>query len=191
MSAVTANRSRSLRFIRDGSTFFWTSIRKGILISFATLAKWRRWRPVSLTPFICSHNLEHYYRHDVPKVLAGFLHVLKDDGFVQIRVPDLGELMKTVVQNGLDVDDFLYQSPSGPISVLDVLYGYGVELEQSGCDFFSHKTGFTEKSLIETLKRSRFAVTFTGCGNLEIMAYAFKNRPTPSVLAALNLPPFE
>jgi hypothetical protein len=26
----------------------------------------------------CAHNLEHYYRHDVPKVLAGFLHVFKD-----------------------------------------------------------------------------------------------------------------
>ena len=26
----------------------------------------------------CSHNLEHYYRHEVKRVLAGFLHVLKD-----------------------------------------------------------------------------------------------------------------
>lgn len=25
----------------------------------------------------CSHNLEHYFRHDVPRVLAGFIHVLK------------------------------------------------------------------------------------------------------------------
>ena len=25
----------------------------------------------------CSHNLEHYYRHDVKKVLAGFAHILK------------------------------------------------------------------------------------------------------------------
>ncbi|MDD1616033.1 MAG: type 11 methyltransferase [Methylococcaceae bacterium NSP1-2] len=30
----------------------------------------------------CSHNLEHYYHHDVKKVLAGFSHVLKADGFV-------------------------------------------------------------------------------------------------------------
>ncbi len=28
----------------------------------------------------CSHNLEHYHRHEVPKVLAGFRHVLKADG---------------------------------------------------------------------------------------------------------------
>ena len=31
----------------------------------------------------CSHNLEHYYRHDVLKVLAGMHHVLRDDGFVE------------------------------------------------------------------------------------------------------------
>ena len=38
----------------------------------------------------CSHNLEHYYRHDVDKVLQGFLHVLKAEGFAEIRVPDIG-----------------------------------------------------------------------------------------------------
>src|SRR4051812_19058162 len=42
----------------------------------------------------CSHNLEHYYHHDVAKVLAGFLHVMKDNAFAHIRVPDMGELMK-------------------------------------------------------------------------------------------------
>ena len=40
----------------------------------------------------CSHNLEHYYRHDAPYVLQGFLHVLKEDGFAHIIVPDIGEL---------------------------------------------------------------------------------------------------
>jgi hypothetical protein len=136
----------------------------------------------------CSHNLEHYYRHDVPKVLAGFLHVLKEDGFVQIRVPDLAELMKTVVDRGIDVSDVLYQSPAGPITVLDVLYGYGTEIENSGSDFFAHKTGFTEKSLIEALKQARFAITFTGRGNLEILAYAFKNWPTDEATTLLGLP---
>lgn len=136
----------------------------------------------------CSHNLEHYYRHDAPKVLAGFLHVLKEDGFVQIRVPDLAEVMKTVIERGLDVSDVLYQVGDRPITVLDVLYGYGVEIEQSGSDFFAHKTGFTEKSLIEALKQARFAITFTGRGNLEIVAYAFKNWPTDYAISLLNLP---
>jgi predicted SAM-dependent methyltransferase len=49
----------------------------------------------------CSHNLEHYYRHDVQKVLAGFLHILKDDGFVQIRVPDIQAVMQAVIEKNL------------------------------------------------------------------------------------------
>jgi predicted SAM-dependent methyltransferase len=42
----------------------------------------------------CSHNLEHYHRHDVPKVLAGFRHVLKAEGFAHIRVPDMALAFK-------------------------------------------------------------------------------------------------
>lgn len=99
----------------------------------------------------CSHNLEHYYRHDVPRVLAGFRHVLNADGFAEIHVPDLADLMQTVVRRGLDVDDLLYQSPAGPITVRDVLYGLGTEIERSGNDFWAHKTGFTKKSLTALL----------------------------------------
>ena len=55
--------------------------------------------------------------------------------------------MRSCVERGLDIDDVLYQSPAGPITVLDVIYGYAAEIESSGQDFFAHKTGFTEKSL--------------------------------------------
>ena len=53
----------------------------------------------------CSHNLEHYYRHDVGKVLAGFLHVLKPEGFVFARVPDIGMVMRVVGYTGHIVYD--------------------------------------------------------------------------------------
>jgi hypothetical protein len=125
----------------------------------------------------CSHNLEHYYRHDAIKVVAGFHHVLKEDGFVHIRVPDMAELMRTVVHGGLDIDDFLYQSAAGPITVRDVVYGYAAEIERSGSDFFAHKTGFTEKSLRALLSSCGFRHIHTSCANLEIAAYAFKHLP--------------
>ena len=126
----------------------------------------------------CSHNLEHYYRHDVEKVLAGFLHVLKDDGFAYIRVPDMGELMQIVIQRGLDIGDFLYQSPAGPITVMDVIYGYGKEIESSGNDFYAHKTGFTQKSLMAALQNAGFSIVFIRAGELEILALAFKSPPS-------------
>jgi predicted SAM-dependent methyltransferase len=49
----------------------------------------------------CSHDLEHRFRHDVPKVLAGFRHVPEDEGFARIRVPDPGEVMRQAVQKSL------------------------------------------------------------------------------------------
>lgn len=135
----------------------------------------------------CSHNLEHYYRHDAAKVLAGFAHVLKPDGFVLLRVPDLGQVMRTVVEKNLDIDDVLYQSAAGPITVRDVFYGYGVEIERSGSDFYAHKTGFTQKSLKAFLEASGFPWVLTAPGNLEVTALAFLNEPTEFALTLFGL----
>jgi ubiquinone/menaquinone biosynthesis C-methylase UbiE len=136
----------------------------------------------------CSHNLEHYYRHEVGKVLAGFLHVLKDDGFAQIRVPDIAELMRVTIDNNFDIDDVLYQSPAGPIMVLDVLYGYSAQIERSGQEFFAHRTGFTQKSLLQALQRSGFSKIYSRVGNLEINAVAFKGMPDDIARKLFNLP---
>ncbi len=136
----------------------------------------------------CSHNLEHYYRHDVPRVLAGFMHVLRDGGFAQIRVPDIQEVMKVAMEKNLDVNDVLYQSPAGPITVLDVIYGYGVEIEQSGEDFFAHKTGFTKNTLLKVLHQAGFSEMFIALGNFEINALAFKNKPDQATRALFNIP---
>lgn len=137
----------------------------------------------------CSHNLEHYYHHDVPKVLAGFRHVLADQGFAHIRVPDVGAVMKVCVEKGLDVEDVLYQSSLGPITVLDVLYGYGKQIESSGVEFFAHKTGFTQKSLSRALVNAGFDRIYCTAGNLEVTAWAFKGEPAAEVRAAFNLAP--
>ena len=137
----------------------------------------------------CSHNLEHYYRHDVPKVLAGFLHVLKHAGFAHIRVPNINEVMRSTIERGLDIEDVLYQSPAGPITVLDVLYGYGIEIEKSGQDFYAHKTGFTRKSLIAALERAGFLKTYTITAGFEISALAFKSEPDEATRALFQLPP--
>lgn len=136
----------------------------------------------------CSHNLEHYYRHDVARVVAGFLHVLKEGGFAHIRVPDINEVMRVTIERGLDIEDVLYKSPAGPIMVLDVLYGYSVEIERSGQEFFAHKTGFTQKSLLKALQRAGFSKTYSVVGNLEIIALAFNGSPDPITRALFNLP---
>lgn len=137
----------------------------------------------------CSHNLEHYYRHDVSKVLAGFQHVLKEDGFAHIIVPDIQEVMRTTLERGLDIEDVLYVSPAGPIMVLDVLYGYTVEIERSGHDFFAHKTGFTQKSLVKALEDAGFAKIYSAAAGLEVRALAFKRAPSEEMCRLFSLPP--
>ena len=131
----------------------------------------------------CAHNLEHYYRHDVPRVLAGFLHVLKNGGFAQIRVPDLHEVMKVALERALDLEDVLYESDLGPITVLDVLYGHGEQIARSGQDFFAHKTGFTNKSLLAVLHAAGFSKVFSRTGMMEIDALAFKGAPDEATRA--------
>jgi Methyltransferase domain len=136
----------------------------------------------------CSHNLEHYYAHDVPRVLQGFLHVLKDDGFIDIRVPDMQAVMKMVLEKNLDIEDTLYESPAGPITAKDVFYGYGVEIERTGQDFYAHKTGFTQKSLQSIILKCGFPCVFTRAGELNVYALAFKTYPTAEQQKQFSLP---
>jgi len=134
----------------------------------------------------CSHNLEHYHRHDALKVLTGFRHVLKPTGFAHIRVPDMGELMQIVAERNLDIDDVLYHAPTGPILVRDIIYGLGTEIESSGNDFYSHKTGFTPKSLVNIVKACGFPYIYTGQNNMEVLAFAFTQEPEPGIKSLLG-----
>ena|SRR2546430_510499 len=136
----------------------------------------------------CAHNLEHFYRHDVPKVLAGFLHVLKDEGFAQVIVPDIAEVMRVAVARNLDLEDVLYQSPGGPIMVLDVLWGWSAQMQRSGQEFFAHKTGFTEKSLLAAIQGCGFRKTYSLLGNFEVNVLAFKRMPDAASRALFGLP---
>lgn len=138
----------------------------------------------------CSHNLEHYYRHEVPRVLAGFVHVLKPGGFAEVRVPDLEAVFSKVASGAVGLEDELYVSPAGPIAVLDVVYGWGKEIESSGRDFFAHKTGFTAGTLTATLERAGFREVWRAppLADYEVRAIAFKQASTPVQRELLGIP---
>lgn len=135
----------------------------------------------------CSHNLEHYHAHEVPRVLGGFAHVLKPNGFVEIRVPDLAAVAREMAA-GRDMEDSLYTSPAGPISVRDVLYGFGREIE-SGGDFYAHKTGFTTRSLVAALTRAGFAWVYAGptAQPFDLRAIALRAPPDDYTRALLDI----
>lgn len=138
----------------------------------------------------CSHNLEHYFWHDVQRVLRGFWHVLKPGGMAEIRVPDLISVMDRVVNHGVGLNDTLYNSSAGPIAPLDVLYGWRQQIEQSGVDFYAHKTGFSQDSLRSVVRDAGFTSVFdvkTSAG-FEAHVLAFKGRPDDYFVQRLKLP---
>jgi SAM-dependent methyltransferase len=104
----------------------------------------------------CAHNLEHYHAHEVAVVLEGMRHVLLPGGEVHIVVPNIGQLMVEMIENRIDLEDVIYTSDAGPITPLDVLYGWGKEIEESGNPFFAHKTGFTATRLHRVLEAAGF-----------------------------------
>ncbi|MBC7474934.1 MAG: class I SAM-dependent methyltransferase [Candidatus Sericytochromatia bacterium] len=139
-------------------------------------------RSESYNSVYCSHNLEHYYDHDTYKVVKGFLHVLKKDGFINIIVPNIFQAVNYAISNNLDIDDSL-----GNISFKDVIYGYGKQIETSNNDFYAHKTGFTAKSLKKLVLECGFMYPVTSYGLLEIKIYAFKQKPSEELKIMLNL----
>jgi ubiquinone/menaquinone biosynthesis C-methylase UbiE len=126
----------------------------------------------------CSHNLEHFYPHDAFKVLSGFRHVLKPGGFAHIVVPDVGQVMRDFVHGKLEIDAPLYEVKAGPITVHDVLYGYGKAIAQSGQDFYAHKMGFTPSLLSRMLRQVGFQQQTVRAdpSNWEIEAFAYPIR---------------
>lgn len=104
----------------------------------------------------CSHNLEHYYEHEVDLVLYGFYRVLKENGFIYVVVPNLSYIFQKVVENDLDIDDELYHNGVMSVRVKDVIFGLSEHIRVTGNDYFAHKTGFTIKSLSNVLAKNGF-----------------------------------
>jgi hypothetical protein len=130
----------------------------------------------------CSHNLEHFYRHKVKDVLMGFNRVLNDDGFCFIRVPHIMNVMRRVVCYNMDLTDVLYEVTGGPITAHDVIYGWQLQVRESGNDFFAHKCAFTSKMLYDEFVNTNFPNVYIQEIDFEIMAFAFKKEPSDGYL---------
>jgi SAM-dependent methyltransferase len=92
------------------------------------------------------HTLEHLYPDEVPVALAEFRRVLKPGGFVTIIVPNLEGILPT--------EDVVYESPSGPISGLDMFYGCGAAIRDNR--HMAHHCGFVMTTLRDVMERTGF-----------------------------------
>jgi len=118
-----------------------------------------------------SHNLEHLYAHEVLLALREFYRVLKFGGIAYLLLPDIQAVAAEVATGNLE--GILYQSPAGPISAIDILWGHRKSI-QAGNDYMSHKTGFTAQTLGEKLAAVGFRAQIERREFWELLAIAEK-----------------
>ena len=137
-----------------------------------------------------AYNIDHIYPHEVPVALKEFHRVLNDDGMVFIRCPDIQTVCEAVVQDKLL--EPLYESAAGPISPIDILYGYRKDLAK-GNEYMAHKGGFTYSSLnssfFEVGFKSRFGGRFPFDGG-SLFLVAFKEVVPEEEIKKIAIPFF-
>lgn len=121
-----------------------------------------------------SHVIEHLHDHEVTAALAEFRRVLSPDGFLLVRCPDLAAVAECLLRNG--VEHVAYESPAGPITPLDMLYGHRASIA-AGSGFMAHHTGFTDERMGRTLLEAGFSEARTRRSNtFDLWAIAFAPR---------------
>ena len=113
----------------------------------------------SVDAIYSSHNIDHIFPHEVPIAIKEFYRVLKDDGIVVITCPDLQAVCELVAKDKL-LEPF-YESPAGPISPIDILYGHR-EAIAKGHEYMAHKGGFTYSSLNSSFFEAGFKARYGG-----------------------------
>lgn len=145
--------------------------------------------PGNYDAIFCSHNLEHYDEYEIPIVLAGFKHMLKPDGFVQIIVPNLQQAMGHMARRMAEPDAVLYLSQAGPVRYIDLIFGHAPQIAAKG-EPYRHKFGFSPRLMKKVLKEAGFGwrSVESDLQNFEIQAFAcLDSEPAPWVRQALQL----
>jgi predicted SAM-dependent methyltransferase len=122
-----------------------------------------------------SHNLEHLFAHEVPIALREFSRVLAPLGYALIGVPDLQRVAAMIAED--KIADTAYVSPAGPIAPIDMVYGHRGYIAR-GMIYMAHKTGFTARSLAQSLVDNGFARADVSRRDWDLWAIAQKTAPS-------------
>lgn len=141
-----------------------------------TLTNMTSVKTASVDAIYSAYNIDHIYAHEVPIAFKEFHRVLKDDGIVVLRCPDIQTVCEVIAQDKLL--EPLYESPIGPIYPIDILFGNRQQVS-SGNEFMAKKVGFTYSVLNQTFGEAGFQSRYGGRmpnNGGELAIVAFKQR---------------
>ena len=136
-----------------------------------------------------AYNIDHIYPHEVPIALGEFYRVLKDDGLVVIKCPDIQRVCEEIVQDKLL--ETLYESPIGPVSAIDIMYGNRREISE-GNYYMEKKVGFTYSVLNGAFAEAGFKARYGGRSERgwELALVAFKQKKSEDEIIKTATPFF-
>lgn len=128
----------------------------------------------SVHAVFCGHGLERLPAHQVRQALAEITRVLRPTGIALIGAIDLQRVAELIAADRLY--EAAYESPAGPISALDLVFGHSASLAE-GHQRLSHRTGFTARVLGELLLGAGFAHVDINRQGLDLWALAQMTPP--------------
>ena len=182
------NKSRCRGFNNDN----WKEIRFDIDKNVnpdivGTLIDMKSVETASVDAVYSSYNIDHIYPHQVPIALREFYRVLKEDGIVVITCPDIQGVCEIIAQDKLLQP--LYESPVGPISPIDILFGNRKQIA-GGNEYMAKKSGFTYSVLNGSLYEAGFKVRVGGRRpeTWDLWIVAFKQKKPEEEIRKIAMP---
>ena len=125
-----------------------------------TLTDMKKVETASVDAVHSAYNIDHIYAHQVPIALSEFYRVLKDDGIVFVRCPDIQSVCEAVLQDKL-LDPFYETEDGTKIAPLDILFGNREEISE-GNEYMTKKCGFTYSVLNAVFADAGFKARYGG-----------------------------
>ena len=138
-----------------------------------------------------AYNIDHIYAHEVPVALAEFYRVLKDDGIVFIRCPDIQSVCEAVVHDRF-LETFYETDDGQKIAAVDILFGNREEISE-GNEYMTKKCGFTYSALNAAFSDAGFKARYGGripFNGAELALVAFKQKKSEEEIKKIANPFF-
>ena len=156
-----------------------------------TLTDMKKVETASVDAVHSAYNIDHIYAHQVPIALSEFYRVLKDDGIVFVRCPDIQSVCEAVLQDKL-LDPFYETEDGTKIAPLDILFGNREEISE-GNEYMTKKCGFTYSVLNTVFADAGFKARYGGripFNGAELALVAFKQKKSEEEIKKIANPSF-